>query len=41
MSIFAIKGAIESMIDGYKSEDELKHLHSIFYKKLINKEEKS
>ena len=41
MSIFAIKGAIQSMIDGYKSEDELKHLHSIFYKKLINKEEKS
>jgi formate dehydrogenase subunit gamma len=23
------------MIDGCKSEDELKHLHSIFYKKTI------
>ncbi|GAX87198.1 formate dehydrogenase subunit gamma [Lebetimonas natsushimae] len=35
MSLFAIKGSIESMIDGCKSEDELKHLHSIYYKKII------
>lgn len=35
MSIFAIKGSLQSMIDGCKSEDELKHLHSIFYKKII------
>jgi len=34
MSIFAIKGSLNSMIDGCKSEDELKHLHSIFYKKI-------
>jgi formate dehydrogenase subunit gamma len=36
MSIFAIKGSLQSMIDGCKSEDELKHLHSIFYKKIVN-----
>lgn len=41
MSIFAIKGALSSMINGKKSEDELKHLHSSYYKKLIKKEEKS
>ncbi|GAB6073949.1 formate dehydrogenase subunit gamma [Nautilia lithotrophica] len=35
MSIFAIKGSLQSMIDGCKSEDELKHLHSIFYKKIV------
>jgi formate dehydrogenase subunit gamma len=35
MSIFAIKGSLQSMIDGCKSEDELKHLHSIFYKRII------
>ncbi|QCT95197.1 formate dehydrogenase subunit gamma [Caminibacter mediatlanticus TB-2] len=37
MSLFAIKGAVDSMISGCKSEDELKHLHSIFYKDIINK----
>ena len=37
MSIFAIKGSLESMKSGYKSEDELKYLHSSFYKKLIGK----
>jgi formate dehydrogenase subunit gamma len=41
MSLFAIKGAICSMLDGYKSEDELKHMHSSYYKKLIKKEEQS
>jgi formate dehydrogenase subunit gamma len=35
MSIFAIKGSLESMVDGCKGEDELKHLHSIFYKKIV------
>ncbi len=34
MSLFAIKGAIHSMITGYKEEDEVKYLHSSFYKKL-------
>ncbi len=28
MSLFAIKGAIQSMITGYKSKDEVDHLHS-------------
>ena len=28
MSLFAIKGAIQSMITGYKSRDEVDHLHS-------------
>jgi formate dehydrogenase subunit gamma len=41
MSLFAIKGALGSMINGCKSEDELKHLHSSYYKKLIKKEEQS
>ncbi|AZV47004.1 formate dehydrogenase subunit gamma [Nautilia sp. PV-1] len=35
MSVFAIKGSLDSMIDGCKSEDELKYLHSVFYKKII------
>lgn len=34
MSIFAIKGSLQSMIDGHKEEDEVKHLHSSWYKKL-------
>jgi formate dehydrogenase subunit gamma len=34
MSLFANKGAIISMITGYKGEDEIKILHSSFYKKL-------
>ena len=34
MSLFAIKGAIHSMITGYKEEDEVKFLHSSFYKQL-------
>lgn len=34
MSIFAIKGSIDSMIHGYKSEDEVKILHSSWYKEL-------
>jgi len=39
MSVFAIKGSLQSMIDGCKSEDELKHLHSIFYKKIKEKKD--
>lgn len=34
MSLFAIKGAIYSMITGYKEEEEVKYLHSSYYKKL-------
>lgn len=34
MSLFAIKGAIHSMITGYKEEDEVRYLHSSYYKKL-------
>ena len=34
MSLFAIKGAIHSIITGYKENDEVKYLHSSFYKKL-------
>ncbi len=34
MSLFAVKGAINSMITGYKEEQELKYLHSSFYRKL-------
>ena len=34
MSLFAIKGAVYSMINGYKAEDEVKYLHSSYYKKL-------
>lgn len=39
MSLFAIKGSLDSMISGCKSEDELKYLHSIFYKEIIKKGE--
>jgi len=34
MSLFAIKGSLDSMIDGKKSEDEVRYMHSSFYKKL-------
>ena len=34
MSVFAIKGAIQSMISGYKEEEEVEILHSSWYKKL-------
>lgn len=37
MVAFAIKGAMSSMIDGYKHEDEVKNLHSMWYKKLQEK----
>lgn len=36
MSMFAIKGAIHSMITGDKEEEEVEILHSSFYKKLKN-----
>jgi formate dehydrogenase subunit gamma len=34
MSVFAIKGAIHSIIDGHMEEEEVKILHSSYYKKL-------
>ncbi|NQY25514.1 MAG: formate dehydrogenase subunit gamma, partial [Campylobacteraceae bacterium] len=34
MSVFAIKGAIHSIITGYKEEEEVEILHSSFYKEL-------
>lgn len=34
MSMFAIKGAVHSIIDGYVGEEEIKILHSSWYKKL-------
>ncbi len=34
MAVFAIKGAIHSIITGYKEEEEVKILHSSWYKKL-------
>lgn len=34
MSLFAIKGAIYSIINGYKEHDEVMYLHSSYYKKL-------
>ncbi len=37
MSVFAIKGAIHSMISGYKEEEEVEILHSLFYKELKEK----
>jgi formate dehydrogenase subunit gamma len=37
MSLFAIKGSLQSMITGYKSVHELKYLHSSYYKKLLTK----
>ncbi len=39
MSLFAIKGSLGSMIDGHKSEDEVKYMHGSFYKKLIKEEQ--
>lgn len=39
MSVFAIKGAIHSMITGYKEEEEIEILHSSFYKELKEKKE--
>lgn len=34
MSVFAIKGAIHSIITGYKEEEEVEILHSSYYRKL-------
>ena len=34
MSMFAIKGAVHSIITGYVEEEEVKILHSTWYKKL-------
>ena len=40
MSMFAIKGAIYSIINGYKEEEEVEILHSTYYKEL-NKDKKT
>ena len=37
MSVFAIKGAIHSIVTGYKEEEEVEILHSTFYKELQEK----
>ncbi len=37
MSMFAIKGAVHSMISGNKEEEEVEILHSLFYKELKEK----
>lgn len=34
MSLFAIKGSLDSMVSGYKHEEEVKILHSSWYKEL-------
>jgi formate dehydrogenase subunit gamma len=34
MAVFAIKGAVNSIITGYKEEEEVEYLHSSWYKKL-------
>ena len=39
MAVFAIKGAIHSIITGYKEEEEVEILHSSFYRKLKEKNE--
>lgn len=36
MSLFAIEGAIEAIINGKMGEEELSILHSIYYKELVN-----
>ncbi len=40
MSLFVVKGSLRSMLTGYKSEDEVKYLHSSFYKKYVEKQDK-
>ncbi len=39
MAVFAIKGAIHSMIDGHKEEEEVEILHSSYYRELKEKNE--
>ncbi|MDD3342928.1 MAG: formate dehydrogenase subunit gamma, partial [Sulfurospirillaceae bacterium] len=34
MAVFAIKGAVHSIINGYMEEEEVKILHSSWYRKL-------
>ncbi|PAF43924.1 formate dehydrogenase subunit gamma [Helicobacter sp. 11S03491-1] len=38
MSIFAIEGALDSILDGNMSEEELAIMHSFYYKELIAKQ---
>ena len=37
MSLFSIKGTLSSMINGYKFEDEVEHMNSVYYAKLRKK----
>ncbi|WP_235361671.1 formate dehydrogenase subunit gamma [Campylobacter sp. RM16704] len=39
MAVFAIKGSIHSMINGYKEEEEVYILHSYWYKELSDKKQ--
>jgi len=34
MTLFVIKGTVQNMIDGYKSEEEIENLHSSYHKEL-------
>lgn len=34
MAVFAIKGSLQSMVTGYKEEEEVKILHSLWYKEI-------
>ncbi|MBZ4644250.1 MAG: formate dehydrogenase subunit gamma [Deferribacteres bacterium] len=38
MSLFAIKGSLNSMLTGFKSEDEIRVMHCRFYKKISGKD---
>ena len=40
MSMFAIKGALQSIINGYKEKEEVEILHSSYYKELEKEEKK-
>jgi len=37
MSVFAIKGSLDSIVTGYKEEEEVEYMHSSYYKELKEK----
>ncbi len=39
MSVFAIKGSLDSIVTGYKEEEEVEYMHSSYYKELKEKKE--
>ena len=41
MVLFAIKGSLRAMVDGYKSEEEVSILHSLYYKEIASLEPKA